>query len=189
MRKPSLMTAEELLALALQDARTELLRGRLVVREPAGWRHGQVAARFLVAIDAHLERERAEAGLREKRGDVVAAETGFVLERDPDTVRAPDVAYVATGKLPVVPARGFAPFAPDLAVEVLSPDDRPGEVQEKVAAWLAAGTTVVWVVDPLRRSIRVCMRSVPDRVLGSDDTIDGGELLPGLRLPVAPLLA
>ncbi len=183
-----LMTADALLALAMPDARTELLRGRLVVREPAGARHGLVAARVLAVIAAYLERARLESGDQAARGDVLAAETGFVLGRDPDTVRAPDVGYVTREKLANVPPRGFVPFAPDLAVEVLSSDDSRGAVVEKVAAWLQAGASLVWVVDPHRRLVHVHRSGGGDAELGADDTLDGGELLPGFRARISDLL-
>ena len=103
-------------------------------------------------------------------GTFFGAETGFILGRDPDTVRAPDFAFVRPSR-PATPERGFYPGAPDLAVEVLSPDDGPRYVREKIAEWLEAGTLAVWVVDPRQRTI----------------TIHGRELFPGFELPVDEL--
>ena len=167
------MTAEELLRLNLPNKRTELVCGVLVVREPAGYQHGDAAARLLVAIANHVSAN----GL----GRVFAAETGFTLARNPDTVRAPDVAFVSTARLPDPPPRGFAELAPDLAVEVLSPDDRPGEVLAKVGDWLNAGARVVWVVDPLRIIARVYRADGSESILGATDALRGEDVLPGFE--------
>ena len=176
---PSLMTAEELQRLNLPNKRTELVRGVLVVREPAGYQHGDVAMRLAVAIFAHVEAH----GL----GRVFAAETGFTLARNPDTVRAPDVAFISAARLPDPPPRGFAELAPDLAVEVLSPDDRPGEVLAKVADWLNPGARLVWVVDPARVVARVYRADGSESVLGETDALRGEDLLPGFEYPLSAI--
>src|SRR5256885_16464745 len=124
MSRPALLTAEELLRLNLPNKRTELVDGRLYVREPAGARHGEAAARLLSAIVVHV--------YGHKLGRVFTAETGFTLRTNPDTVRAPDVAFVREDRAAELPSHGYAAMAPDLVVEVLSPDDRPGEVRAKV---------------------------------------------------------
>jgi len=167
------MTAEELLRLNLPNKRTELVRGVLIVREPAGYHHGDVAARLLVAIANHA--------FANDLGRVFAAETGFTLARKPDTVRAPDIAFISTARLPDPPPRGFAELAPDLAVEVLSPDDRPGEVLAKVADWLNAGSRLVWVVDPIRVIARVYRADGSESILGDTDALRGEEVLPGFE--------
>jgi len=177
MPESGLMTAEELLALNLQHKRTELIRGRLVVREPAGYRHGGVAARILVALGAHVFAQRL--------GEVLAAETGFTLERNPDTVRAPDVAFVRADRVPNPIPPGFAELAPDLAVEVLSPDDRPGEVLSKVGAWLRAGTRLIWVVDPAKRTARIYRADGSITECRGDDVLDGEDVDPGFSSPLA----
>src|SRR6185436_868010 len=173
------MTAEELLHLNLPNKRTELVKGVLVVREPAGYRHGEVAANLLVVIGGFVR----ERGL----GHVLAAETGFKLESDPDTVRAPDVAFVQRDRIPAS-QRGFAALAPDLAVEVLSPDDRPGEVLEKVGDWLKAGVKLVWVVDPVRLLARVYRADGTESLLAADDALDGEDVLPGFLCQLETLL-
>ena len=173
------MTAEELLRLNLPNKRTELVRGVLIVREPAGYQHGDVAARLLVAIANHVNAN----GL----GRVFAAETGFTLARQPDTVRAPDIAFISAPRLPDPPPRGFAELAPDLAVEVLSPDDRPGEVLAKVGDWLNAGARLVWVVDPVRVVARVYRADGSESVLGETDTLHGEDLLPEFEYPLAAI--
>jgi Uma2 family endonuclease len=173
------MSAEELWHLDLPHKRTELVRGTLVVREPAGYRHGDVAMRLATAIANHAYAHRL--------GRVFAAETGFTLARSPDTVRAADVAFVSKARLPEPAPRAFAEFAPDLVVEVLSPDDRPGELLAKVADWLTAGTQLVWVVDPARVEGRVYRADGSTALLGARDAFDGEDVLPGLQLPLAIL--
>lgn len=185
---PTMMTADELLTLDMPHTRTELVRGRLVVREPAGWRHGDVAARVLVAISNYLAADRNRHASAVARGMVVAAETGFTLQRNPDTVRAPDVAYVRADRLPSGSHTGFAEFAPDLAVEVLSPSDRPGEVLAKVADWLTAGTSLVWTIDPERCGVRVYRADGSDTVLTAADQLDGEDVLPGFSASIAALV-
>jgi Uma2 family endonuclease len=175
------MTAEELAARPVPHQRTELVRGRLIVREPAAGRHGVVAARILVAIGIHLEAHPI--------GEVLAAETGFIVARDPDTVRAPDVAYVRRGRLPRHERTGFDALAPDLVVEVLSPGDRASDVQAKVADWIAAGTLLVWVVDPSQESACVVRADGTVAMLGACDVLHGEEVLPGFTLPLARVLA
>lgn len=171
MTAPALMTAEELLHLNLPNKRTELVRGVLVVREPAGYLHGDLAARLLVLISNYADEHNL--------GRTFAAETGFTLARKPDTVRAPDVAFISNARLPEPPPRGFAEMAPDLAVEVLSPDETAAEVLEKVADWLRAGVRLVWVVDPRRRNARVYRADGSESVMAEDGTLDGEDVLPG----------
>ena len=185
---PTVMTADELLTLHIPDKRAARVRGRLVVREPAGFWHGDVAARVLVAISNYLEADRSSLALDAPRGCVVAAETGFMLQRNPDTVRAPDVAYIRADRLPPRAHAGFADFAPDLVVEVLSPSDRPGELLAKVADWLTAGTSLVWVIDAERRRARVYRADGSDATLCAADDLDGEDVLPGFRASVAALV-
>jgi len=175
-----LMTADELLHLNLPDKRTELVRGRLVVREPAGSQHGLVAMSIGAELAVYAKRIAA--------GGVFAAETGFKLATNPDTVRAPDVAFVTSERLPAAVTRGYPALAPDLAVEVLSPGDSPGEVLAKVADWLSAGTSLVWVVDPVRRLARVYRRDGSEVLVASDGALDGEDLLPGFSCPLASVL-
>lgn len=182
------MTAEQLLLYKARGMRTELVRGRLIVREPAGYRHGSVAARILLRIGAFLDADQAARSASHPLGDVLAAETGFTLERAPDTVRAPDVAFVAWHRRPSN-TTGFAELAPDLAVEVLSPSDRAGEVLSKVADWLSAGTTLVWVIDPARRVARVYRGDGSEAIVSDGEALEGESTLPGFVLPLAGVLS
>ena len=143
------------------------------------YQHGQVAAELLVAIANHVTANRL--------GRVFAAETGFTLARNPDTVRAPDVAFISTARLPDPAPRGFAELAPDLAVEVLSPDDRPGEVLTKVGNWLTAGARLVWVVDPVRVLARVYRADGSESILGETDALRGEDVLPGFEYPLSAI--
>jgi len=145
---------------------------------PAGDEHGRVSATLTSLIGPHV----AKYGL----GLVHGAETGFVLARDPDTVRAPDLAFTRAERVRP-PARGFVPQAPDLAVEVLSPDDRPGYVREKVAEWLEAGAEAVWVVDPRARTVTIHGGGFSGHELRESDVLSGGDLLPGFEVRVADL--
>jgi Uma2 family endonuclease len=134
---PHLITAEELLGLYLPGKSAELVRGHLVVREPPSPRHGAVAARLAYLLSDHVQRHRL---------GTVVVDAGFRIESDPDTVRAPDVAFIDRSRASQLPAAGYAPFAPDFAIEVVSPGDRAGELLAKVGQWLDAGTTLVWLI-------------------------------------------
>jgi len=175
----AITTAEQLLR-AGDIGRCELVRGELRMMIPAGGEHGRITGYLTFLLSTHI--------VNNKLGTFYAAETGFILSRDPDTVRAPDFAFIAAGRT-IRPERGFVPRAPDLAVEVLSPDDRPGYVREKVAEWLEAGALAVWVVNPRQRTVTVHENGQSPRTFAESDTLGGGELLPGLALGVRELFA
>ena len=175
-----LMTAEDLMANPVPNKRTELVAGRLLVHEPPGYRHGAAAGQLLLAIGMHAKTHHL--------GIILAAETGFTLFRNPDTVRAPDVAFISTKRLPAEVPRGYAEFAPDLVVEVLSPSDRAGYVLAKVGDWLNAGAALVWIVDPVRRNARVYRADGSEAILGPDDSLDGEDVLPGFSVTVAAMI-
>ncbi|MCK6459040.1 MAG: Uma2 family endonuclease [Planctomycetes bacterium] len=170
-------TAEELLRNP-HIGHCELIRGELHMMVPPGAEHGWIAARILVAIANHADSQ----GLGK-----VYSETGFVLARDPDTVLAPDVAFVRSERART--SRAYFEGAPDLAVEVLSPDDRPGYVRDKVAEWLEAGTRAVWVVDPRDRTVVVHEPRRKPVTRAEDDTLGGGDVLPGFEMPVRAIFA
>src|SRR5207249_2074376 len=154
-----LLTAADVERMSVPDKQVELVRGQLVVREPPGSWHGVVAANLAYFLADFVRRLRL--------GLVFAQDTGFKIASDPDTVRAPDVAFVARERAGAIRARGYAELAPDLLAEILSPDDRPAEVLAKVADWLAAGTRIVWVIDPQRRDARVYRQDGSLTVLGA----------------------
>jgi len=173
-------TAEQLLH-ASGLGPCELVRGELIMMTPAGFEHGCVEA-VLAGILRDFVKTRGT-------GRVTGAETGFQIARNPDTVRAPDVAFVRAERVPAALPRGFFPGPPDLAVEVLSPDDRAGEVLAKVRDWLEAGCRAVWVVDPKTRTVSV--HDSPNRalILAATDTLSGGDVLPGFSVPGAEIFA
>jgi Uma2 family endonuclease len=116
------------------------------------------------------------------------AETGFLIRRNPDTVRAPDCAFIRKERIPAngIPKK-FWPFAPDLAVEVLSPSDSASDVFEKIDEWLDAGTRLVWLVDPDKKTVTVHAAKRPAIKLRLGDTLEGEDVLPGFKLPVADI--
>lgn len=176
-------TAEDLLAVSKDSShRYELMKGALKTMSPAGAKHGKLA----MIIGARLQTFAEDHGL----GSVFGAETGFLLARNPDTVRAPDAAFVSQARLPEngVPA-GYFPGAPDLAVEVVSPGDTTGEVEEKVQMWLAHGASLVWVIHPATRTVTIYRRDGSANVLHDGDQLNGEAVLPGFSFPVAKLFA
>ena len=181
MSPPGLLTADELLRTHLPNKQVELVRGILVVREPPGYRHGDVTARITKALMDVVDAR----GL----GRVLAAETGFKLSADPDTVRAPDVAFVSRERVPNPAPLGYPALAPDLVIEVLSPGDRPGETLAKVGDWLTAGSRLVWVVDPGRREARVYRQDGSEMLLTESDVLNGEDVVPGFSCRLATILS
>lgn len=175
------MTAGELLAMPDDGYRYELVKGELIrMAPPPGSEHGEVTMNLAGPLYQYVKSNDL--------GIVYAAETGFKLESNPDTVRAPDIAFVRrervqeTGRLP-----GYMSGAPDLAVEVLSPSDRVSRVEEKVAEWLEGGARMVWVVSPKLHTVTV-YRSLTDIVtLTEKDKLDGAEVVPGFQMNVAEI--
>ena len=176
-----LLTAEDVERISLPGKQVELIRGRLVVRELPGTWHGAIAATLTCFVGDFVRRH----GL----GIVFAQDTGFKIASDPDTVRAPDVAFVARDRADRISRRGYAELAPDLLAEILSPDDRPAEVLAKVADWLGAGTRLVWVVDPERSEVCVYRRDGSLSVLRESDALQGEDVLPGFSCPVTQVLS
>ncbi|MGH7530551.1 MAG: Uma2 family endonuclease [Gemmatimonadales bacterium] len=176
---PAPQTADDLLRFRDPGKTAELVRGVLIVREPPATRHGERAARLLLRLGLFVQQARL--------GAVFAQDTGFRIERDPDTVRAPDAAFIARDRLALI-GDGYADVAPDLVAEILSPSDRPGEVLDKVAQWLSAGTRLVWVLDPARHSARVDRADGSVAVIAADEQLDGEDVLPGFRCPLTEVL-
>jgi Uma2 family endonuclease len=154
--------------------RCELLRGEVVAMSPSGSLHAIVTAALSGILFDYVTRK--------KLGWVFGAEAGFHIRRDPDTVRAPDVAFVTADRMPAAVPKGFFPGPPDVAVEVLSPNDRASDVLAKVSDWLESGCRKVWVVDPELRSIAVYSPTAEMRVVHVADVLADEELLLGFRL-------
>lgn len=177
------MTAEDLWELGESgSAGHELIRGELREMSPTGDEHGELSALFTARLWLHARQH--------KLGTVYAAETGFFIARDPDVVLAPDAAFVHASRLRADrDRRRFVEIPPDLVVEVVSPSDSASDVTDKVMTYLDAGVMMVWVVYPSRKVINV---HIPDRTaktLTIDDELDGGDVLPGFRLPVSELFS
>lgn len=171
------LTAEELFLISSADGRQELNRGTLVRMPPAGALHGRLAAHIGRLLEEHVEAH----GL----GIVCGADTGFILARDPDVVRAPDVSFVGRQRVPPSGApESYWPFAPDLAVEIVSPSDRVDELDEKILQYFAAGTRLLWVFHPRHRSVHVYRSPTDALALGSSDELTGDEVVPGFRCSV-----
>jgi Uma2 family endonuclease len=173
------MTAEQLYDLPDDGLRHELLRGTLVSEPLPNLLHGRTVARITALLDRFVRSNRS--------GVVYAGDTGFMLARQPDTVRGPDVAFVSAERLRVADERRFFEGAPDLAIEVVSPSDRTSEVLGKVSDYLAAGCRLVWVVDPVREEVRVFRSPFTPRVLSAPEVLDGEEVLLGFSVPVAAI--
>jgi Uma2 family endonuclease len=176
MPSTRLVTAEELEKFPRGENRYELVEGRLIPMSPVGYQHGRVVVRVLLLVANHLG--DASSG-------IVVTEVGFILASDPDTVRAPDVAFIRSDRLPSADTRGFIGGSPDAVIEVLSPDDRPSEVREKVEEYLAYGVSLVVVADPARRSITCHRRLTPPIEAQSDeDVVDLGDVIADFRCTV-----
>ncbi len=176
-----LLTGDDLLKMPDDGFKYELKRGELIRMAPPGFDHGCYGNNVNLPLAAHVKRDRL---------GVVVFEVGFKLESDPDTVRAPDVAFVSRERLLAVDSRhGYWVGAPDLAVEVISPGDSAQELREKVAEYLAAGARLVWLVYPRTQTVTVYRANgtVEERTVGQ--TLDGEDVVPGFSLPVAEVFA
>ncbi len=169
-----LLTADEFFRMPGSDKWTELVRGEVRRMTPPGGTHGILQGNAYLPV-AEYAREHGGAAL---------VETGFVLRTKPDTVRGPDVSYVHPERVPLEHAEGFWPGAPDLALEVVSPGDTAQEVDEKVQEYLAAGSRLVLVVHPRTETITAYRPDGSAAVLRAGDVLDGGDAMPGFRLPV-----
>ncbi|MBI1925496.1 Uma2 family endonuclease [Candidatus Poribacteria bacterium] len=178
--QPTAMTAADFWKLPDDGYRYELVKGELRQMPPTGFEHGVRTVKITSRLDRHVETN--------KLGYVCGAETGFTIAQNPDTVRAPDVAFVRQALIDQRGiAKGYWEGAPDLAVEVISPGDTYTEVAEKVDEWLAAGCSMVWVLNPRRRTVEVYRSPDDFKVLTANDILDGEDVVPGFRCKVAEL--
>ncbi len=175
------VTADEMLAMPDDGQRYELVAGIVRMNPPPGAEHGRIAGRIHGLLFMHAERTGC---------GVTMTETGFTLASDPDTVRAPDVAFVSAEQVARVGRTArYWPGPPDLAVEVVSPRDGAREVEKKAFAWVAAGTKAVLVLDPARRTATVYRGTGEARTLSEDDTLDLADAVDGFSVRVAELFA
>ena len=181
MATTRLMTAEEF-ARITEIGRFDLIDGELIQMSPAGGYQGEIASQVVRALLNHSDARQP--------GKVYTAEASFVLARNPDVVLAPDAAFVRAERLPPWEERaGFLQLAPDVAVEIVSPSDRMTQVRRKIAKYLEHGMPLVFMVEPRRRTVTAFRPGREPRVYREDDVLDGDDVLPGFRLPVADLFA
>jgi Uma2 family endonuclease len=172
------MSADEYLALG-DIGPSALLQGELVLMSPSGYNHGWIASNLDRALGVFVKSKSL--------GRISTAEAGFLISRNPDTVRAPDVAFVRAERIPPGGQKKFFEGPPDLAVEVLSPDDRSSDVNAKIQDWLQAGCVQVWVVDPQTKTVMVYRNAREATIFTQEDTLTAPDLFPGFSLPVAEI--
>jgi len=173
-----LMTAGELLQMPDDGMRHELVRGELTTMSPSGYRRGVIAGRIAVLLGQYV--------LQNRLGEISTSKAGFLLERSPDTLRAPDLAFVRANR--ATDEKGFFAGPPDLAVEVMSPNDRFTEVIGKVREYLRAGVEIVIVVDPENEAAWIHSMA-SEKHLTINDSLEAPGLLPGWSLPLRDLFA
>jgi Uma2 family endonuclease len=175
-----LITAEEFFRMPQppDGSQQELVRGVIITMPPPAARHGACCSKIDRRLGNFVEANRL--------GTVFANDTGFISERDPDTVRGPDVSFWSRERLPELP-EGYIPIAPDLIVEVVSPSDHYSRVQRKVREYLQRGVRMIWVVDPEDRSVTVYRSHQQVAILEENATLSGEDVLPGFTCPVAEL--
>ena len=175
--KTGLLTADDLLRLYSQGVRGELIRGVLHETMPAGERHGHIAVALASEVRVYARPRRM--------GRVGGTDAGIMLERNPDTVREPDVYYISAEKMPLdVQVDGYCEVVPDMVAEVYSPSDRAAEFNEKIQMWLDFGVRLVLALYPQARTITAHRPGLPAITLAYDDTLEGGDAIPGFSCPV-----
>ena len=180
MTKTKLITAAELLRLYSEGVRGELIRGELYETMPSGQQHGEIAMQIGHLLLSFVRPRRL--------GRVMGSDAGVWLERDPDTVREPDVAFFAADKMPPgETVRGYAEAVPNLVVEIASPSNSAREVRNKARMWLSFGVRIVWVVYPDARAVELHTGDGGRRMLAESDTLDGGDVLPGFSCRVGDI--
>lgn len=173
----SVESADQLFAVAHHGNRLELIKGVVQVMSPAGSEHGWIASRILIRLGTHVESNDL--------GKTFAAETGFLIEVDPDTVRAPDAAFVSHQRLESAPPSStYLKVAPDLVVEVVSPNDTSSEVEAKAEQWLDAGSRIILVADPKNKTLRIYRNKAQIEVLHRGDEFSSGDVCGSWKISV-----
>ena len=177
------MTADELLAKPDDGFVYELIKGELIkVSPPPGHEHGLVAMSIAGPLYEYVKKHQL--------GNVYAAETGYLLEQDPDTVRAADVSFIRRERIENAGRiEGYWQGAPDLAVEVISPSDTVGRIEGKVGEWLESGVSLLWIVSPQLRTVTAYESLTDITTFTEKDTLDGGDVVPGFEILVAEIFA
>ena len=177
-----LLTADDLLRLYSQGVRGELVRGVLHETMASGHRHGKIAVNLATELNLFARARRL--------GTVVASDSGVWLERDPDTVREPDVAFTSADKIPLdAEIDGYAEVVPDLVVEIVSPRDTRPWARDRAQMWLDYGAPLVWIVHPKTRTIDVYLPNTATSTLHEKDSLNGHDILPGFTCPVSTIFA
>ncbi len=180
--KTDLLTADDLLQLYSEGVRGELIRGVLCETMPTGEEHGWIVTNLVGEMFLVVKPRRL--------GRLIASDAGVWLERDPDTVREPDIAFTRAERLPPgPPSRGYAEVVPDLVVEVVSPRDTAQDAADRAAMWLTHGVHLVWIVHPASRTIDVYQPGATPTTLTEADQLSGEDILPGFSCPVAAVFA
>jgi Uma2 family endonuclease len=174
--EPVLTTADELLALPEDGWSYELVEGRLVRMAPTGFSHGRASGRLFIALSRFVE----EQGL----GTICPQESGFRLTRDPDTVLAPDAAFVRAERLPPADFAGYPELAPDLVVEVVSQTQSMKQMRQKAQTWLRHGVRLIWIVDPASKKVEAVSSGGRTDVFERGQALSGEDVLPGFSLSV-----
>jgi Uma2 family endonuclease len=173
-----LITAEELFQMP-DLGRCELVRGEIIMMSPAGSEHGRIVWNLTLLLGNFIKSH--------KLGTMRGAETGFIIKHNPDTVLAPDAAFISADRLPEKNPQGFYDGTPDLAIEVRSPNDRASKVQEKIRDWLDAGCRAVWIVDPETKSVTIYKSTHDIAVLNASDTLTDTQMLPSFSAVVSEI--
>ncbi len=177
--KSAVHSAEDLERLSAQGYRYELVQGELRTMTPPGGSHGSTTSRLTILVGIFV--------INKDLGGTFAAETGFLVGRNPDTTLAPDFAFVAKNRLPNPIPKSYLPVVPDIVLETRSPNDTKQKVADKVVQWLELGVRLVWELNPQTRILTVHQAGQMPRFLGDGDTLDGGDVLPGLSVPISRL--
>lgn len=179
--RAKLLTADDLLRLSSEGVRGELIRGVLHETMPTGQEHGVIAANLSFELLSYV-RPRS-------LGLVTTSDSGVLLEREPDTVREPDVAFFSVSRGGTQPTVGYAEHPPDLVVEIVSPSDNSERVVAKARMWLSFGVRLVWVVHPDSRTVDVHRGSSQVETITEDKELIGHEVLPGFSRPVSSIFS
>ncbi|MDE2767020.1 MAG: Uma2 family endonuclease [Acidobacteriota bacterium] len=172
-----LLTADDLLRLSSEGVRGELIRGVLCETMPAGREHGQIVVNLVILLGNFIKPRRL--------GVLTASDSGVWLERDPDTVREPDIAFFSAETSPLDErVTGYAEVAPDLVVEIASPGDSRRELNDKARMWISFGVELVLVVHPDERAVDVHRADSPVVTISDADALDGQHVLPGFTCEV-----